>query len=971
MRAAFIILNILFLLVGMTASAQEAEHVRISVEKFEQLLQAAQAKPTPTPVPEALPPIDFSLSTATYQVTVQEKFARIKCVVEMTILSKEWVKIPLVTSDTALAQVQLDRKSTTLHREGNRYWLHLKAPGQHQLEINYSAPVERLIGGYRLQFSTPTTVSGMMKVSLPGQWWATHVMPSEGITVTQQGGSTNIESVLVSSDRVQVLWGEQKQDQYSFTSGLYTVKVEEKGVFVGVSYRLEVDSDQPIKVPIVFNKYGLLSLTVDGKEPAIVPVGEMFGVVLQGHRTHTIKAEFAANIDRTDGQPSLQLRIPQSPITRFTFIVPGKRTVSVTPIVPVKAQTNDKLTTITVNFPKTELVKFLWSDSRPVPEQMVRMNGEGYYAVQAEEGVLRINASFIFDIISGKTREIGLNLPDNVVVYQVVGDGITDWRTFTKDKDKKRFLTVYFDQLRHGQYKLLVTYDMLVAKADRQREKDITIPLIQPQPVHRYQGTVLLLSGELLEFVPQTVEGFIPVGAEVIPAEIKTKLKHKVAYGYKYVGTPAPLIVQLEPPQKEQAKFDATVNTLQTIEEGILKARSSIDVTVKSGILKEIIFIFNPETTILDLVSPSLLKFTDTQKEGSKWVTVQFTQAMEGSFRIDIAFETLLDPKLTSIQLQPIKTLKAEVERGYIGVESVSTVEVVTEKFEDIQEIDTKELPLWLTERTNRPILLAYKYSHLPYGLVIKITRHETVPTMEARITTAVSQTSYQKDGNALTEITYTIVNHTKQFLRIEMPKQASLWQAAIGGSAVKTARDKDNRLILPLPRSKEPISCFIKYSQKHKEMGFLGKLKIHIPKTDLYTSHLRWSLQLPPDYSYFLTRSNMDYETTGQNIFSLQKTLSTVDDEVLYFKTNYRLETVRFLLISLTIFLTLILAWLYTRRSKHPSMTEKIVAASILLVFILLIFFLRLPLLIVAVTIVTLAVVSYLFSSAKETHKN
>jgi len=592
------------------------------------------------------------------------------------------------------------------------------------------------------------------------------------------------------------------------------------------------------------------------------------------------------------------------------------------------------------------------------------MNSEGYYAVTAEEGVLRINATYVFDIISGKTSDITLALPEKVVVYQVVGEGITDWRTFHRDKERRRFLNIYFDQPRHGKYKLHVTYDELIPKLNARQGQDISIPLLQPEPVHRYQGTVLLLSSETLEFVPKKVEGFIPVGAEVLPAEIKSKLKHKVAFGYKYVGKPSPLLVKLELPQQEQAKFDSTINMLYTIEEGILKARSSVDITVKSGVLKEVVFIFARGTTILDLVSPSLLKVSDDEMEDEKRITVQFTQAMEGSFRVDITFETLLDSKLTSIQLTPVKTLKAEVERGYIGIESVSTVEVVTEKFEEIQEIDSKELPLWLTERTNRPILLAYKYSHQPYELAVKITRHESVPSMEARITAANSKTSYQKDGNSLTETTYTIVNFTKQFLRIEMPENARLWKAEIGDEIVKTAKDKDGRLILPLPRSREPIICKIKYSEKKVDMKYLGKIKVQVPHTDLYMSHLNWELDLPSEFSYFMTSSNMDVEAMSATDFKLKKSLTAADDEILYFKSTYRLKKGRLLMNGVTLLLTLLLAWLYSRRSRDPSMTEKIVTLVVLALFIFMIIFLKLSLLLIGIALLIIATSSYLLSS-------
>src|SRR6185503_14354030 len=131
-----------------------------------------------------------------------------------------------------------------------------------------------------------------------------------------------------------------------------------------------------------------------------------------------------------------------------------------------------------------------WTDSRPVPEQVARMNGQGFLAVSAEEGALRVSAHFALEIISGKTKDVSFKLPESVVVYEVKGEGVSDWRAVSAEGAQGRKLEVYLDQPRHGTLDIDVAYDILVKKADLEAAEGIAVPALVPENVHRYQGVL-------------------------------------------------------------------------------------------------------------------------------------------------------------------------------------------------------------------------------------------------------------------------------------------------------------------------------------------------------------------------------------------------------------------------------------------------------------------------------------------------
>ena len=198
--------------------------MEISVERFEELIEAARKKPDPPPDPEPAPPIDASLDRMELQVQVKEGHANVEAAVILRVLSEAWVKVPLLATDTAVASITVDGKTSALGEEEGRYVLHLKGRGDHRVVLRYSAAVERLVGGSRLQFSVPRTVSATLHATIPGTGWVTHVLPASGVEPSSSGGLTTVAAVLRQTDRVQVLWGTRSASGHVFTRANYDLE---------------------------------------------------------------------------------------------------------------------------------------------------------------------------------------------------------------------------------------------------------------------------------------------------------------------------------------------------------------------------------------------------------------------------------------------------------------------------------------------------------------------------------------------------------------------------------------------------------------------------------------------------------------------------------------------------------------------------------------------------------------------------
>ncbi|MEM7246524.1 MAG: hypothetical protein AAF533_14325 [Acidobacteriota bacterium] len=847
--------------------------------------------------------------------TVGEDSARIDTQVLVRVLEKrDWVKVPLLAADAAVETIVVDGERKALEEKDGYWVLHLREQGTYSVRLVYQVPVERLVGGRRLQFPVPRAPSGRFNALVPGHFTDVHVLPGAGLSLEHDRSVTSIAAALKRTDRVQLLWGTAGPDRAELTRASYDLEVVGEGVFAEAELSVDVDADEPVDLVLLPSRYALRELTIDGVPGKVVLRGGRQVVQLRGHGTKMLKLSFAFNVDRSSGQPAVGLDIPVVPISRFSLQVPGRRDVSIEPVVPLVVEADDTQTRVEAHLPETGQVRFAWTDSRPVPEQNVRMNAESYYMVSADRGGLRVAARFKFNVISGKATQIAFAIPDEVVIYEVAGDGVSDWRTSVAEDGEGRQLSVYLDKPRHGSYSLEVSYDSLLRRDDLTATAGIAVPVIEPSPVHRVQGFLLLLAGEEdLEFEPLGTDGLSPVGEESLPQDVRGDLPAKVAHGFKYVGQAPPLTVRLQEPQREPAKFDVYLNTLLRLDEGALRGQSNADITVKSGKFKELVFRLDRSTTVLDVVAPALLKFSEVESGDDRLVTASFTEEMEGTVRVGLLFERILDASAQRLELAPIELRGAEVQRGHVALESSAAVEVEGDPGEGIHPIGIEELPRALAAGTSNPILLAYKYSHLPYQLAVNLTRHETIETVASSIVAARLTTDLQPQGNLVTRAEYLVVNQSKQFLQVELPENEGLQPVKVAGSPVRPAMDEKGRLIIPLPRTDEAFPVVLAYSQRRSELGNFGDIELKAPRPDLFVDELRWDLQLPADYSYHGLDSNlmpMGAEVPeGGALFSLARRLIGPKDDAPGVSVGYVRSGGRFGIQAFTVLFGLVLA--------------------------------------------------------------
>jgi hypothetical protein len=668
---------------------------------------------------------------------------------------------------------------------------------------------------------------------------------------------------------VQISWRAADHPGYAISRAAYRGKLSGEAIVWDAEIRVQLFTDETLTLPLLPRSVALSALGVDGKESPILvdEAGGRYATRLAGRGMHTVRATFEVRVDRNAGPPRVELSIPEIPVSRFELELPGHKELVVSPASNVTAREIDDRTVATVHVPMTGRVSFSWSEA--VPEELrteVRSNATAFHTVYAEEGVLYVHALLQYDVTRGETSTIDLLLPRDVQVNRISdrAGAINDWRLGKPGDDGRRTVTVFFDREIAGELWLDLLYDRSLRAAEAE---SVEVPLIWAVEAQRQRGMIALLQSTDLKLEPVEERALTAVGENQLPPVVRQGVSMTIAHTYKYAETLPGLSVQPAPPEREQGKFDARVDSLISLGDVTLTGSASIEIHVKSGRIMQLALGLPEGVNLLSLTAPSMRTHRVAEIAAGRRVEIEFTQEMEGQFRVEATYERITADAASPLDVPTLSVPEAEVEQGRIAVEALSAVEVRPAKVEQLTGLDIADLPRQLVLRTTNPILLAYKYvlAGPSPRLALDVTRHPVLEVQEAAIDRAEFGTLFTADGMLVTTAEFIVRNSRKQFLRVELPKDAEVWSAFVNGKPEQPAIGADDAggesrsVLIKILNSTDGFPVRLVYATRGPRLGGLGTLDGVLPTPDILVTHTRWDVYLPEGLHYGDPASNLE----------------------------------------------------------------------------------------------------------------
>lgn len=873
---------------GAAAQPTQSGQVELPLEVYDQLVESTR-DPRPSPRPA---PARYSLGRAEVAVVVDESGprpgARVEVRLRIRVLEDEWMLVPVLPAGTAVDRAAVGGSDVQLVSGPLGLSWSTRTPGTFDMELAYVVDVSRSAGGWSLPVPVPRAAATTLTATLPGTGLDVAVIPSAGTRAAPDGTATRVSATVPATAGVQISWRPPAPEAPAFSRALYRGELDGDATTWTGELEVELDGDEALTLPLLPSSVTLSALRLDGEDVPIRVDGDVFSTVVRGRGTHTVTVGFEVPVIRRDGPPRVDLYLPRVPVSRFDLTLPGQKEVTVTPAAHVTALERGGATVASAYVPLAGQVSIAWAEA--VPEELraeARANAGLYHAFYAEEGVLYGRVLVDYEVSRGETNALRFAAPAGVQVNRVgsPSGAVADWRLQRSpggrgeepqdEGDGPRTLVVFLDRQLQGRLELEISFDRSLGppSADPAAEDAgavVEVPLLTALDAQRQRGMAALLSSLELTLEPADGGSATRVGENQLPAFVRQALEMPVAHTFKYVEAPPRLRVRAVPPPREPGRFDARVDTLISISDVTVRGTASVEVDVKSGGIMELALGLPSGVNLLALAGPSVRDHAIEAVDGGRRVAVEFTQEMEGQFRLDVAYERLLTDGEPELEVPTVTVDGAEVAQGRIAVEALSAVEVQPSTVEQLTALDVSELPRQLVLTTTNPILMAYKYvgAETPYRLGVTVTRHEVVEVQEAAIDRADYRTLVTRDGLAVTRARFLVRNSRKQFLRVKLPPGAEVWSAFVDGRAEKPARAEGGGgelwHLIKIIHSTRGFPVEVIFQTRTGPLRGLGTVRGVLPRPEILVTESRWDVHLPAGVRYGKPGGGLDVVAAG-----------------------------------------------------------------------------------------------------------
>jgi len=334
---------------------------------------------------------------------------------------------------------------------------------------------------------------------------------------------------------------------------------------------------------------------------------------------------------------------------------------------------------------------------------------------------------------------------------------------------------------------------------------------------------------------------------------------------------------KVEAAEKIPPKLYAEIYHLISIEDDALKINSDINYNILHSEIEVVQIAIPDNMNVLNVYGESVGEWQEVTKDGQRLILIPFTYGKKGAVIVHVTAETPLTETGIANLFSGFRTLETIRETGLIGVELNTSAEVIISESNGLENYAIQKLPAQLINKSNKPLIMGFKYLKHPYSLVLDVKKHEKIGVPVATINSASVVTLFTEDGKIVTQLVYQVRNSAKQFLEIQLPDDADVWSVFVDNKPVESSINSSAKLLVPLIRSRQEnnrLNTFpvkVVYNMVNDGFSIFGMQESDLPAVDLLISQLIWSVYLPNEYSYNYFSSTLEKEDRirGLNIFS------------------------------------------------------------------------------------------------------
>jgi hypothetical protein len=298
-----------------------------------------------------------------------------------------------------------------------------------------------------------------------------------------------------------------------------------------------------------------------------------------------------------------------------------------------------------------------------------------------------------------------------------------------------------------------------------------------------------------------------------------------------------------------EVRFLSNVKTLVSVSESDLRIAALADITVVQGEPAQFVVALPTGYELTSATGAAL----DSSEVQSGSLILKLAAGNQKSYQFLISLEKSISETRVDV---PFLTFKdTQRETGEILVEGGGTIELTAKESGGLKRMDVKEVNPYLRSLTRFPMQAAFRYHRQPSespALALEWVRFPDSSVLAAIAEHAVITTLVTSEGKSLTEVKLTVRNQAQPFLKVALPKGATILSAEVAGEKVKPVQGADgNRVPLLRPGFRPNGSYEVSFVFQHSGAPFArkGGSELSLPKMDVPINLMQWEVFLPEQY--------------------------------------------------------------------------------------------------------------------------
>jgi hypothetical protein len=260
-----------------------------------------------------------------------------------------------------------------------------------------------------------------------------------------------------------------------------------------------------------------------------------------------------------------------------------------------------------------------------------------------------------------------------------------------------------------------------------------------------------------------------------------------------------------------------------------------------------------PEPFVVSQVVGAMV--ADWEAKAGK-LDVRLIEPVEGETAFVVAGETRT-PRDGRITLPLLRLPAAEREEGGVAAEVVGAGEIRARDARGLTAADAADLGEIVAARDS-PSLAAFRFrpgdGRLERSLALEVVRYTPQAVLMANVEEARYRALLTEDGKTLVQGLFAVRNNQRSFLKVTLPKDATLWSAAVARRPVRPGRTPDGAILLPLEKGRagEEAPAFLVelvYLQRETPWTASGSVSFRPPVLDLGISRIAVEIDHSPRF--------------------------------------------------------------------------------------------------------------------------